>query len=85
MELFLAYCAGVLTLINPCVLPVLPIVLASALQAGRSGPLWLMAGMSLSFVTFGVLITAFGHLIGLNTDTLSQFGAVLMIGFGAIC
>ncbi|MES2813502.1 MAG: cytochrome c biogenesis protein CcdA, partial [Pseudomonadota bacterium] len=31
MELLLAYLAGILTLINPCVLPVLPIVLASSL------------------------------------------------------
>lgn len=29
---FWAYAAGVLTLVNPCVLPLLPIVIASALQ-----------------------------------------------------
>ena len=39
MELVFAYLAGLLTLINPCVLPVLPIVLATALQASRHGPL----------------------------------------------
>ncbi|NHX27459.1 cytochrome c biogenesis protein CcdA, partial [Escherichia coli] len=33
MDLLLGYLAGLLTLINPCVLPVLPIVLATALQA----------------------------------------------------
>ena len=37
MDLIFAYLAGLLTLINPCVLPVLPIVLASALQAHRLG------------------------------------------------
>ncbi|TMV51775.1 cytochrome c biogenesis protein CcdA, partial [Thioclava sp. BHET1] len=47
MELILGYAAGLLTLINPCVLPVLPIVLASALQASRFGPLALAAGLSL--------------------------------------
>lgn len=35
MEFVFAYAAGLLTLINPCVLPVLPIVLATALQASR--------------------------------------------------
>lgn len=84
MELIFAYGAGLLTLVNPCVLPVLPIVLASALQAGRSGPLWLAAGMSLSFVVLGVLVTAFGHLIGLSTDTIAQAGAVMMILFGVV-
>ena len=43
MELFLGFLAGALTLINPCVLPVLPIVLASALQSGRHGPLAIAA------------------------------------------
>lgn len=82
MELLLAYVAGLLTLINPCVLPVLPIVIATALQASPRGPLALAAGMSLSFVAFGVLITAFGHLVGLDQYVLSQIGAGMMIVFG---
>lgn len=84
MEMLFAYGAGLLTLINPCVLPVLPIVLATALQSGRSGPLWLAAGMSLSFVVLGVSVTAFGHLVGLNSDHIAQAGAVLMILFGTV-
>jgi cytochrome c-type biogenesis protein len=79
MEFVLSYLAGLLTLINPCVLPVLPIVLVSALNADRYGPLALAAGMSLSFVAFGVLITAFGSSIGLTQDRFAQIGAVLMI------
>ena len=47
MDLLFGYAAGLLTLINPCVLPVLPIVLASALQVSRLGPMALAAGMSL--------------------------------------
>ncbi|SHH47889.1 cytochrome c biogenesis CcdA family protein [Cognatishimia maritima] len=84
MDLIFAYAAGLLTLINPCVLPVLPIVLATALQASRHGPLAIAAGMSLSFVSLGLLVTAFGHAIGLTVDTLAQIGAVLMVGFGLV-
>lgn len=84
MELVFAYAAGLLTLINPCVLPVLPIVLATSLQASRHGPLAIAAGMSLSFVTLGIVVTAFGHAIGLTVDTISQAGAVLMIFFGIV-
>lgn len=84
MELIFAYLAGLLTLINPCVLPVLPIVLGSALQAGRTGPAALAAGMALSFVTLGVTVTAFGHLAGIDEQTVSQAGAVLMIIFGLV-
>ena len=84
MEFVFAYLAGLLTLINPCVLPVLPIVLAASLNASKAGPLALAAGMSVSFVVFGVFVTAFGATIGLTQDVLAQIGAVLMIGFGLI-
>ena len=76
MEYVFAYLAGLLTLINPCVIPVLPIVLASAVQADRRGPLALAAGMSVSFVGLGVGITAFGHLIGLTVETLATIVVV---------
>ncbi|MFK7869193.1 MAG: cytochrome c biogenesis CcdA family protein [Roseobacter sp.] len=84
MEFLFAYIAGLLTLINPCVLPVLPIVLVGALNANKAGPIALAAGMSTSFVAFGVLVTAFGAGVGLTQDTLAQIGAVLMIVFGVI-
>lgn len=82
MDLVLAYLAGLLTLINPCVLPVLPIVLASALQVSRVGPLVLAAGMSLSFVVVGVGISAFGRTIGVMPEDIAVVGAWLMVGFG---
>jgi cytochrome c-type biogenesis protein len=84
MDLIFAYLAGLLTLINPCVLPVLPIVLASALQAHRLGPVALAAGMSASFVVLGLTVAAIGVAIGLDADRLSQIGAVAMIGFGLV-
>ncbi|MGX9352133.1 cytochrome c biogenesis CcdA family protein [Shimia sp. W99] len=84
MEFLFAYGAGLLTLINPCVVPVLPIVLAGALQASRYGPLALATGMSLSFVLLGMAVTTFGYAIGLTPDTIAQAGAVLMMIFGAI-
>jgi cytochrome c biogenesis protein CcdA len=84
MEFILAYAAGLLTLINPCVLPVLPIVLAGSLQSSRYGPLALAGGMGLAFVTLGFGVIAAGHLVGLREETVSQAGAVLMMVFGAV-
>ena len=84
MDLILGYAAGLLTLINPCVLPILPIVLATALQAGRFGPLALSAGMSISFVTLGMLVAMFGRALGITDETVSNAAAVLMIGFGLV-
>lgn len=84
MDLFLGYVAGLLTLINPCVLPILPIVLATALQAGRTGPLALAAGMSLSFVALGLLVASVGRVLGVTEETISDAAAVLMILFGLV-
>lgn len=84
MTFVLAFLAGLLTLINPCVLPVLPLVLASALQAHRLGPVALAAGMSVSFVGLGIGVAAAGHSLGLTEDSVARVGAVLMMGFGLI-
>ncbi|MEL7215690.1 MAG: cytochrome c biogenesis CcdA family protein [Pseudomonadota bacterium] len=84
MELIFAYGAGLLTLINPCVLPILPIVLAGALQASRMGPVAMAAGLGVSFVALGMVVLVAGRAIGLSAEMVAQAGAVLMIGFGAI-
>ncbi len=84
MEIIFAYLAGLLTLINPCVLPVLPIVLASAVGADRRGPIALAAGMSVAFVGFGMFVNTIGFAIGLTPERLSTIGAVMMILFGLV-
>lgn len=84
MELVLAYAAGLLTLINPCVLPILPIVLATSLQASRHGPLAVAGGMSLSFVVLGMFVTVLGRSFGITEQRVADTGAVLMVGFGLI-
>ena len=84
MELVFAYAAGLLTLINPCVVPVLPIVLASSLQASRLGPLALAAGMSLSFVVLGLGVALVGPGLGIDNETIVSTAALVMAGFGFI-
>ena len=84
MTYFWAYVAGLLTLINPCVLPLLPIVIAAAFQRSRLGPLALAAGLTVSFAVLGVSVTAFGHLASLDSDTVSRAAAVVMMAFGVV-
>ena len=84
MELVFAYGAGLLTLINPCVLPILPIILASSLQTSRHGPLMVALGMSISFVSLGLLVSVVGRTPGIGEDAISQAGAVIMVLFGIV-
>lgn len=84
LELVLAYLAGLLTLINPCVLPVLPIVLASSLHRDRRSPVALAAGMSLAFVVLGLGVTAIGPVLGLDSDLVARAAALAMVAFGLV-
>lgn len=84
MDLIFAYIAGLLTLINPCVLPVLPIALAASFSEHRLGPLALAAGMSLTFTFFGIFITVLGPTLGLSIELVSKIGASIMILFGIV-
>jgi cytochrome c biogenesis protein CcdA len=79
-----AYLAGILTLINPCVLPLLPVTIAAAFQAHRAGPLVLTAGLVSAFMVVGFGITAFGHLVGLDETIVNRIAAGLMIAFGMV-
>lgn len=84
MELAFAYVAGLLILINPCVLPVLPIVLTASLGSDPRGPLALAAGMSLSFVTLGLAVAALGPILGLYPEDVGRVAALAMMAFGAV-
>lgn len=84
MEIIFGYLAGLLTLINPCVLPVLPIVLATSVQADRRAPVALAAGMSTSFVILGLGIALIGPALGVAEEMVSRVASVLMVGFGLI-
>lgn len=84
MELLFGYAAGLLTLINPCVLPVLPIVLGSVLRQERYGPLVLAVGLSVSFTVLGVGVATLGPAIGVDADLMVRVGSVAMIVFGLV-
>ena len=84
MDLLFAYLAGLLTLINPCVLPVVPIVLATAASGSRLGSPALAAGMSFAFTAFGLATSSVGPAIGLTAESVSWVGAMMMILFGLV-
>jgi cytochrome c-type biogenesis protein len=82
--LALAFIAGVLSVLSPCVLPILPIVLGAAASNHRLGPVALAAGLSVSFVIIGLFLATVGHAIGLSGDALRAIAAGLIIAIGAV-
>ena len=80
----LAFLAGLLSILSPCVLPLLPIVLGAAASEHRLGPIALAAGVALSFVAIGLFIATIGFGLGLDGDVFRFVAAVLMIVIGGI-
>ncbi len=61
--LILAFLGGVLTIVSPCILPVIPFVFARAGQPFRRSTLPMLAGMAITFAIFAGLATAGGNWI----------------------
>jgi cytochrome c biogenesis protein CcdA len=80
----LALLAGALSVLSPCVLPLLPIVLGTAASAHRLGPLALAIGLALSFTAIGLFVATVGFAMGLDTDVFRAISAVLLIGVGLV-
>jgi len=83
-ELGLAWVAGSLTTLNPCVFPLLPIVLVGALQANRWAPVAMGAGMVFMFAMLGLLLGVAGEALGIDTNIIRVVAAWLLIGFGLV-
>ena len=74
----LSFAAGTFSVLSPCVLPLLPIVIASALQSHRHGPLALAAGLVLSSAATGLVFASLGFTLGLDRDVARAVAAGLM-------
>ncbi|MCA0046216.1 cytochrome c biogenesis CcdA family protein [Mesorhizobium sp. B283B1A] len=82
--MLLALLAGVLSILSPCVLPLLPVVLTGAVAEHRLAPLALAAGVAVSFTAIGVFVATIGFSIGLDMTVFRTAAAVLLILVGAV-
>lgn len=78
----LAFLAGALSILSPCVWPLVPIVMGSASSSGRYGPYALALGLSLSFALAGSVLTFFLVNSGLDPELFRYFAATLLIVVG---
>jgi cytochrome c-type biogenesis protein len=76
--------AGTLSTLSPCVLPLVPVLIAAAVNAHRWGALALGIGLALSFTAVGIFLATAGSSLGLDPDTFRTVGAVILAIFGLI-
>ena len=80
----LALLAGLLSTLSPCVLPLVPIVIGTALGQHRFGPVALAAGLALSFVTIGLFVATMGFAAGIDQELFRSIAAALLILVGGV-
>jgi cytochrome c-type biogenesis protein len=96
LGLFVAFAAGLLSFLSPCVLPLVPSYIG--FLTGMSLPemsgrrrvalvhaLLFVLGFSLVFVLLGASATALGRALNYYQLWLQRIGGVLIIGFGLVC
>src|ERR1700712_3029046 len=83
-SLGLAFLAGLASIFSPCVLPLLPVVLGTAVSEHRFGPAVLAAGLALSFLGLGLFVATIGFSLGLDSEFFRNVAALLLLLVGVI-
>jgi cytochrome c biogenesis protein CcdA/thiol-disulfide isomerase/thioredoxin len=77
-----AFVAGIVTAVSPCVLPVLPIVLAGGATGGPRRPYAIIAGLVASFTVFTLTAAALLSALGLPDDLLRNLAIAIVVIVG---
>ncbi len=78
LVLVFAFVAGVLTILSPCALPVVPLVLGAGVTGGRRRTLGVLVGFSATFVAVTVILASALAAAGLTTDGLRVVSGIVL-------
>jgi cytochrome c biogenesis protein CcdA/thiol-disulfide isomerase/thioredoxin len=82
--LVFAFVSGVITILSPCILPVLPIVLAGGSSGGKARPFGVISGFVVSFSFFTLALSAIVQALGVPADAMRYVAIVLIVLFGVV-
>ena len=79
-----AFLAGIVTILSPCILPVLPIILSSSATQSKKQPYGVVSGFILSFTFFTLFLSFIVQATGISADFLRYFSVAVIIIFGLV-
>jgi cytochrome c biogenesis protein CcdA/thiol-disulfide isomerase/thioredoxin len=79
----IAFLAGIVTAISPCVYPVLPIIFAGGASGGRRRPYAIIAGLVVTFVVSLLFVGWLLDRLGLSQDFLRKLSIGFLLLFAA--
>lgn len=85
IEYALAALAGMATILSPCILPILPIILATGAGRDRGTPLWIIAGFVGSFAASGILLGVLAASSGELQASIRTSSIVVLMLAGLAC
>ena len=96
LGLFVAFAAGLLSFLSPCVLPLVPSYIgfltgmslpevSGRRRAALAHALLFVLGFSLVFILLGASATALGRALNYYQVWLQRIGGLLIIAFGLVC
>jgi cytochrome c-type biogenesis protein len=96
LGLVVAFTAGMLSFLSPCVLPLVPSYIgfltgmtldqmAARRRAALVHAFLFVSGFSLIFILLGASATALGYALNYYQVWLQRIGGILIIGFGLVC
>ncbi len=84
MTILMVLVAGLTSVLSPCVLPVVPIIVTGTEQDSRWRPLFIVGGLTLTFMLMGIASSVLGSVITSKLYYLEKAAAVLVITFGVL-
>ncbi len=84
LNIALVFSAGLASVLSPCVLPVIPIVVTGTNDEHKVRPLLVISGIALTFILMGVVSSLFGSFVGSNMRYVEKIAGVLIACFGLL-
>ena len=79
-----AFLAGLASILSPCVLPLVPLVLGTALSNHRFGPAALAGGVAVSFTVVGLFVATIGYALDIDGGVFRTAAAIVMVLVGLV-
>ena len=84
IEIGLAFVEGLALIVSPCILPVLPLVLAASVDGGKRRPYGIILGFVLAFSLFAIAARHIVAALGIDLDIIKNISLMLLAVFGLV-
>lgn len=78
-----AFLSGIVTILSPCILPMLPIILSGSVGSKRK-PYGIVLGFILSFTIFSLTLSTLVQILNIPVNTLRFIAIIFIIFFGLV-